>query len=167
MFTLTWARDRAADFVRHNGPPPEPEPEPEQQEPAGPLTLGEFLKRFYVPDFEDQHPDPAKHLHNLKAFAEVEDLAVDDVTPLTIDDWLKKRLRAVEKSTARRNLAALKAALAWGHRKALVSADTLRGYRSDRLKGYDRKRRTPMKRGGCARLCRGSRRTSRHWSSAL
>ncbi len=139
-FTLKGARDTALAYIRHNGPPPKPEPESDPHEPAGPLTLGHFLKRAYVPDFEERHPDPGKHLHNLKAFADLEGLPVDEITPLTLDEWLKKRLRAVKKSTARRNLAALKAALAWGHRKTLVSADTLRGYRSDRLKGYDTKR---------------------------
>ena len=129
--TLKGARDRALAYIRHQGPPPElqaPASEPEPKPAPTVLTLGRYLRDHYRPHFEAHHRDPRKHLHNFEAFADLKDLPLAALTPVVLDGWVTNRLRKVVRATVRRNVAALKAALAQAHRWRLVAEHPLDRY---------------------------------------
>jgi integrase len=129
--TLKGARDRALAYIRHQGSPPELQVAPTDATPESEpnvLTLGRYLGEQYRPFFEAHHRDPKKHLHNFKAFPGLMDLPLTELTPVVLDGWVTNRLRTVMRATVRRNVAALKAALAQAHRWGLIAEHPLDRY---------------------------------------
>lgn len=166
VLTLTDARDRATAYLRAGGPPEAPVPELETEAPMddGPLTLGRYLEDRYRPWFESQR-DTAKALTNLKWFDvrvnppartkltsfNLYALPLVEIDRARVDLWVTQRLERVGKATVRRNVTALKAALAQAFRWELLDRNPLAGYGAVKLADDPRTRFLSLEEEGVLR----------------